>query len=407
MKSLLDLLPKGGRSLVDSLQNETKFLRRILFLIQEAEEGISHFLKGDLSHFDPHVGDTACQIRAYYFALLWSKREEVFPSLERDLSQLKKYAENLMILVDQGAQNLHRDLRPCSLADFFELLNLSFDLSETALILVSSHFLSKYSWKDEEAISQKINLNLLQDKISTGREFALSFSQYLQKTFTEVSIEFLFRLADRLSQEKADFLSPPELIQNFLVRDTFGRRQLPCLIVFELIVRCLEINPVIPVMLVMSFLHIPNRKFYFFFERNVDQQWVLSNLEDCPNDKPIFLLRGVSSFSRSIPSLMTENFFLKKVNEYGLSNLLRWFGAGHPQYTGNMAFTNISPSFNVFYETCYQNALRHGIGAHKEGGFSLIFKHAVSCRAGEFFKVFEEMPSLTSELTKVVLETCF
>lgn len=79
MESLLNLLPNGGNSCVDQLSNEIKYLQRVLFLIQEAEEALDYFLKGTLSHFDPHVGDTVK-------SLICCKFDFAFSSLRRPLS---------------------------------------------------------------------------------------------------------------------------------------------------------------------------------------------------------------------------------------------------------------------------------------------------------------------------------
>jgi hypothetical protein len=400
MKSLLDLLPKGGNSLVDTLDNELKFFRRFLFLIQEAEEGIQHFLQGNLSHFDPHVGETACQIRAYYFALLWTEREQFLPNLERDLVQLKTYAERIFILINQGSLNGHRYLRPCSLSFFLEELGLDLKISETGWALIMSHILSKYRWVDAEAISQKMDEEKLSRGMSDTRRFSKELGRHLQKELSKVSTNFIFSLVNKLPQEKSGFVLSPELMGSLLIHDSFGREQLPCLIVFELIVRSLEVNPAIPVMLVMNFLHIPNQKFYFFFERDAHRQWILSNFEDCPADKSMFLLRGVSFCPEIVPSLIKKNF-LEKMNEHGLSSLLRWFGAEHPQYSGSVPLINLPLFFRAFYEGCRQNALKSGVGLSQKNGFSLIFKHAISCRAGEFSKFFAKVPSMVPELTKV------
>jgi len=265
VKSLLELLPKLGTAIVDSLKNETKYFRRLLFLIQETEETIHHFLSGNLSHFDPHVGDTACQIRAYYFALMYQKKTEITPELERAKNLLQKYAEQLMIAMDQGARNLHRPLRPKPLAQFLNELDLSFTLPENALVLSIAHILSKYRWVDEEGISNRIDTLYLQRSLMESRSFIEEFLENLQQRFAQISVDFLLNLSSLLQQFRIPLCSTPEFLMHSSTKDFLKRVQVPCLSTFEILIKSLELQRTIPIALVVSFLGENTQQAYFFF----------------------------------------------------------------------------------------------------------------------------------------------
>ena len=334
MKSLLDLLPKGGRSLVDSLQNETKFLRRILFLIQEAEEGISHFLKGELSHFDPHVGDTACQIRAYYFALLWSKREEVFPSLERDLSQLKKYAENLMILMDQGARNLHRDLRPSFLDVFLEKVSLDLSMSEIGLVLINAHILSKYRWVDEEGISQKIDKLKIRREMREARTFVDDLVRHLQMELSWISIQMVLDwLKDLELLKDEDLWSQPSVMETLLYQGDDGRWALPSFGTLEIILKHARKISHLPLFFSLTVISESEEFCASQWIQEIKNHWEFIE-SPTPEKYSCLVIQAVSLNTSLISNSEYLGFVMERLSDIGVETVLLWVNADHPQYSG-------------------------------------------------------------------------
>jgi hypothetical protein len=424
-KSLLDLLPKGGNSLVDSLQNEGKYLRRILFLIQEAEEGIQHFLKGNLSHFDPHVGDTACQIRAYYFALLWTKREAIFPSLERDLSQLKKYAEKVMILIDQGDRNEHQALRPCLLTIFLEELGLSLSLSAQGLVLVIGHVLSEYAWRDEEGISQKIDKLKLQNvAVGLGRSFLVEWIQGLQRKLAEISVAFIEDLAVLRGMPLGDRAMTPKAVEvplllpggggqggggcapihswrALMVKDRLGRPQWPCLLTFDTLSEALQRDSSVLMGWVIEFRREEVRTEFFredgspdsislFFRVEADSTWKFIDWSEISEETPLFILRGFTH-------LESREAFVAQVKPLGPINLVNYTAADHPQYAGVEGPVDFPPNYDDFYQKTLESARRYKVGWGNFGELLVAFKHVLCARAGEFLALSASWPRLNIE----------
>lgn len=398
MNSLLDLLPKGGASIVDSLANETKFFRRFLFLIQEAEEGIQHFLKGDLFHFDPHVGDTACQIRAYYFALLWTKRKEVFPSLEKDLTQLKTYAEKMTILMDQCSRNLHRPLRPTSLDIFLEKLGVDLKLSEQGLILTISHLLSKYRWVDEEGISQTINEFQIESAALDTGTFIKTFVRHLQQRLSEISTDFVKAQSLELVNEKVDFYSHPEVLNCLYQRGDFNRSVYPCLATVEVIVKSIQYVSKIPIALLTTFDSV-NTTAIFIFLPNQKGIFDLKILSDLDPNQPIFLVRGIT--------LLNKETFLKKFSEIKLENIVIAYAAEHPQYSG-LKLANICmkdylkmsfiESYAKFYLSKLNQAEKLNISLKNKDSLFFYIKHFCLDRVENILNTTHKLPKLRLNL---------
>ncbi len=394
MQSLLDLLPKGGSSIVDSLKNEMKFFQRFLFLIQEAEEAIGHFLKGNLSHFDPHVGDTACQIRAYYFALLWTKREETFPSMERDLVQLKTYAEKIIVAIDRGNRNLHQPLRPCIFLEFLEKLNIDVSISELGVTLSIAHLLSKYRWVDEEGISQRIDEEKLQQAIPGEKRFFLELSRHWQKKLASFSSKFMMDLIEKSESQKANIQSSSTLALSLLRKDSYGRIQLPCLMTFEVITRALELNKTIAMAWIIDWPEILILKTHLIFQANTQGGWRLGVLNKLDSETPLFILRGLTQLT-----VLEE--FLPTIEKLGIVNLVHYMAASHIQYSGLRETIKFPFEYQHFYKDNWNKARHNKVGLGNEGKLLLAFKHACTCRAGEFLTYVNSLPSLSVEIKQV------
>ncbi len=344
LDSLLDLLPKGGNSLVDSLQNEEKYLRRLLFLIQEAEEGIQHFLKGNLSHFDPHVGDTACQIRAYYFALLWQEREVHTPPLEKDRSQLRQYAEKIMIVLERSQQGIYRDKRPVRLDTFLEDLGVSLKLSELGLILTISHVLSKYRWMDEEGISQRLDYLRMQRDLRESNLFVKNFLRHFQQRLSLISVQFILKLAEALS-DLEDFTAKPEVLNYLLCQGDENRSLLPSFATLEVILKHMRYCSKIPVVFSLSLMSQSSLLQKELYVEPIGDQWVMRDLRPLEfsamlidregHINPLcFVVRAISLNNTMIPNEDYIQLTIEKLKNVGFETALLWVNADHPQYIG-------------------------------------------------------------------------
>ncbi len=70
----LCFLHQARQSLLTTCEMKIKILHLIAFFTKTAIDALNNFyFKKDFSKFDPHVGETLCQIRAYKIVMLSSK----------------------------------------------------------------------------------------------------------------------------------------------------------------------------------------------------------------------------------------------------------------------------------------------------------------------------------------------
>lgn len=73
--SIVDLLPQNNFSLVRNSKLAFEILKMVYNITSLLANCLSKFyLRKQYQYFDPHVGDTACQVRAYAFVLLSKKK---------------------------------------------------------------------------------------------------------------------------------------------------------------------------------------------------------------------------------------------------------------------------------------------------------------------------------------------
>ncbi len=395
MESLLNLLPNGGNSCVDQLSNEIKYLQRVLFLIQEAEEALDYFLKGTLSHFDPHVGDTACQIRAYYFALLWKNRHDHLQSLFKDRSLLNTYAEKTQILMEKSHENHYRSLRPLPLSQFLTELNLSPNISSLTFTLTLAHLLSKYSWKDEEGISQRMDEKKFSSLSKQNLSFTRMFFKHLQQKASHQSIEFIEKESDLLCEKGIVLLSNSKNFPFLKRMSDYNRMILPCFATLEVIVNSIQFNSSINICIIITFLPESSTEFFSFISDTLGN-FTLSDSQSFTLSEPVFVIRGISSFSK-------ENF-ISWIKSIGLKTVILAYGADHKQYSGanitslNEIDSNLDSfkAYVQFYHSYMETAEKEKIKLQADLKFYI--KHFFTCNSNEIISLSKILPSLDLKL---------
>jgi hypothetical protein len=356
-----------------------------LFLIQEAEEGIQHFLKGNLSHFDPHVGDTACHIRACYFSYLWINREEIFICLERDRVLLKVYAEKVVILIDQSRQGLHRPLRPSFLNEFLQELNVNLSLYSASLDVIISHLLSKYAWIDEKGMPQSMDESLVIRTMKESVAFSSALIRNMQRKLSFASTEFMIFLAKLLVEKKQEINSLPTLLPFLIEEDGCRRMQLPCISAFELIATFIRSESRITIVWMVDFINKETREI-FIFKADEQGKWKPLSLIDIEEKSPIFLIRAATF-------LDSRENFLSWVLSCGVDSILCWFGAVHPQYTGGKEVPFPS-HYQYFFENSYQLGVSQKIGLTPKNHENLIIRHIFVCEKAVILQKIKSLPVL-------------
>ena len=155
---------------------------RIAIALKLALEAITHFQHDRLEKFDAHVGDTACQIRAFITLCLAKKH----PNFTHDIQTIKQLLKHL--------QDLKLLLAPSNIEMMLEPMDSTHSLSITTPYLAACYILAKYVEKDEEALPQRINKKHFQAENQQTRKFTEKLLHKLQVFVSEYSCRYIIHL---------------------------------------------------------------------------------------------------------------------------------------------------------------------------------------------------------------------
>lgn len=222
MKTLLDLLPASPNALLKTPAEKVNFLKVYAYFVELAIESFETFLRGDLQKFDAHVGDTACQIRAYrvlklyHFSSTRTRLQSTIVVFQRMLEVLK---EIIIEVGDKKGNTLY------SLMDFLNLLKLEVPLDEDLSFLIAAFFLTQYTFVDDEI---RLVGRIEYEKMCQEVKFLTRHASHklvikLQRMLTKDSCSFLEALT--LADQKLHAANP--LLTNTLLHDDLGRSIIP------------------------------------------------------------------------------------------------------------------------------------------------------------------------------------
>jgi len=166
-------------------------LNESLFLLVAAEESMKSFQRGELSKFDPLVGENSCQIRAVKVALLASKKSLNIEEMLEEISCSRNIINELLESIDDFST------QEKSLRCFIESHNIDIFMSKDAIFLIQSYILSK--------------TKLVLSRVDTMTFLRSEKTRPLQiKEFGDVSRDFIENLIktlrNKLSESSARFV---------------------------------------------------------------------------------------------------------------------------------------------------------------------------------------------------------
>jgi hypothetical protein len=180
-------------------------LNEFLLLLVLARESIEVFHRGELFHFDPLVGENACQIRAVKIALVLRDprifAENLFRSIESSIRKIEFILSSGRIITDPDI----------SLADFLEQHNLDISLCGDQLFLIKSFILTKTKvvrpfFKPERPLVENAytDSKKIKDIMKVGSSFSGELVKKLRKKLSARSASFVQELAEELEHEEAE-----------------------------------------------------------------------------------------------------------------------------------------------------------------------------------------------------------
>lgn len=325
--SNLNLLPHNTDILLKSHQEKIKFLKLMIIVLEYFESSANAFLNGEVEAFDPHVGDTLCQIRAYKIVLLNNKGfnnelRSILALLPSVKENCQKALEELMLVNRSSGSSGSRYEKFTSLNDFFSSIGGKFFVDKNTIFIVLSYILTKFSVLNECDISVSINYQSFSNFFNSSLSYSKKIICFYQKILSELSCEFI----ENILSEVLDTDITLETLLMLRMRSENNRMVMPCFLVSKIIF-CHILKNRIPIRvrfinnessLKKSFILVPTQD-------RADFQLAKYHAE-IGNKYPIELY--VSGSYEAIIS-MAEN-----EHNFSFKRLIMANQAAHPQYSG-------------------------------------------------------------------------
>lgn len=328
------LLPQSPDSIIKDTIARKNILELMGVLILETIETLKDFyLKNKLSSFDPHVGDTACQLRAYKFFNLSIKKKQIFS--ERDIfNKLVELNANYGLIkktILEQAQGVKIKNNSQSILTLFLENNLLIFLGKEIFFLVYSRILTIFK-EDDGFGGTRINFEKLSRKFNISRKLAKKFVHYYQGCVAELSCHFVFSLVDEMATVDGVGI----ILKKLQKMDGDDRPVLPCFASMEVLLAHMRTQET-GLLLKITNSVCPKQKtsiyIYCVMSAKSCTYYPVSKLSIRQLKQPVFVVNGSTNY----PFYLDEQHkrsYLRLIKQIGVETVLRANMASHPQFSG-------------------------------------------------------------------------
>lgn len=335
--SIQELLSQSPGTQLPNHCKFQKILQLIAFTIQHIIEGLELFyIKQDLGCFDPHVGETACQIRAYKNLLLANQIKSKTPFVIANINELthlyEKISHSISFYTKIENTPAARNLPETTLDKFMQNLNCNVLLDEDVIYLTLSRILTKYKYLDEKGNSY-IDTNALQNALSLSREGAKQLSIFYQRKLAKLSCDFITAISQQLPSPLSI-----SMIHTLTLDDDNMRKTLPCYLTTKIILAHMQ-SIGLGFTLAIQYKREDNTIDIFYLNFCVNHNNIFKYSETC--EKPFHLILHIIT-NGDVLQPQNKKTLAQQFSKFNTAEMILLNQAIHPQYTG----TKLSPYKN-------------------------------------------------------------
>jgi hypothetical protein len=331
----LQLLPQSPKTQIPTHLKFSKVIYLLKFFTQHVIEALEAFYVRQYFHeFDPHVGETSCQIRAYQMILLsMSVNKTNKFSVYRKISLLKE----LLGRIEQDTIHYEKvDTTPqktnahhTTLDQFIESNKYYFELDEVEFFLVQARILTQYKTYYGDG-NPCIDYQSLTRDLGVSKHTARQLVHLYQINLSQSSCNFIMHLL-------SDIPSPPfsqsdlNLLKNF---DDDDRYVLPCYWVMKAIyAHMLHTKKTILLSVKRTFNNqtVDHLLLPFTVTSSYGGIKYQTDISRLP-DQPCFVVHGITKYSQPVEE--TQQTYIRRLLSMGLEKIIFLNMAIHPQYSG-------------------------------------------------------------------------
>lgn len=226
--SCLDLLPQSANAIIRDTQMKKQIVNLILYFTKTMIEALKEFyLRKNYHHFDPHVGETACQIRAYCFLEL-SNKKYTQKKITNRLDKLTQIYEALISTLP----NYPFHNNGSTISDWIFKVNAYFKISPTELFLTQCYFLTKFKKKSSNS-DFKIDCEIISKTLAISRKLSKKVVRAIQLSIANYSCKKIALLLDKLKISKLE----KQIFISLIKHDDDDRLVLPCYFFTKILLR--------------------------------------------------------------------------------------------------------------------------------------------------------------------------
>lgn len=384
--SSVELLPQDSNMIIKDSALQSNVAKMLSFFSLLLSDALYDFYTISKYHkFDPHVGDTACQIRAYQ--LIKMRYEPVNYSPNNRIDQLISISNRIDRFNNQNKELLKR----LPLEDFINKNELMFHISSNEWLLLRMYFLTFFK-EEGDGNTTYINYDAISHSIGVSRKLAKKIVRYYQISLAQSSCDIVLELARKRKSKSFN-----TILNETLRKDDDARPVLPCYFYSKLIFEELQIIKC-DILIEISFetQHGDDiNPLYLKFSSDGKADIFNLSSKDMLDDKIYFVITGTAD--AKYQSFDYQNY-VRFFNQYGLYNIFLACMAAHPQYTGNILssyqnspFRNIQTEAEGLYEMSHELAsmkiISEKYGCSLNNQSLLLIKHIYCDTLTNFLKL--------------------
>jgi hypothetical protein len=341
--SFLDLLVQSENSMVRDEKMRDSLIGFFSYVMETLIHVITLFnIEKKYEEFDPHIGDTACQIRACFITVFAKNTKNTALALKRIeeirllYNKLGDYKKSLQ------SNPLHEKNNNYTVRELAEKIGVHFYISDEEKILFQSFFLTVF--KTETPLKTiVIDFDAISLNVNVSRKVSKKLTRHYQLSIASYSCDEIIRWASLDNQYDLAILRALQRL------DDDERQVLPCYLFTKVIyLHALKEGISLFIMAKVDGECIP-----LYFKPNLKRtKFILSNNVVDDLHKPCITITGHAQAN-------SENY-TERFNLTGIKSILLSAMAAHPQYSGNkLADYNqhIFKDFTKDSESTYQPIL--------------------------------------------------
>lgn len=328
------LLPQKTDALLSDPQQKSQILNVLKQLhIVMVEALTAFFLEDNLHLFDPHVGETCCQVRAYYLIRLFKSRHKIYQNKQECLNYITQLeAQRLWIhkqmLAEGNKQKSQRD--KVTLTKFLSVLECDFNIPcEELAYLCSALLLSEYSYFNEVGVTG-IDYKKLMLDWTVSKRLAHNVVRMCQRLMAKATCDYLYKLCKVTPSLKALDQILPALQQS----DDDKRSVLPYYFGAKVLVEHMKVTRQLILLQAerRTNKHLETVCLLFkFCEKSGEYRLVpistVSPSEEC------FVIHGITGYENH-KMCESRNDYILRLEKVGIETLFLASMASHVQFVG-------------------------------------------------------------------------